>query len=142
MPYTPSELAASTTSTPTGGSASWSAVSSPKIVTSPPNGMTANATKAQIVEMTGARKYTGLSALTGRISSLNASLSPSASDCSSPNGPTRFGPTRCCIRATTRRSSQIMNSVRSTPSTNSTTTLSRISQSGSSASSSAVRFGT
>ena len=45
------------------------------------------------------------------MSSLNASFRPSASDCSRPNGPTRLGPGRTCIRATTRRSYQIANSV-------------------------------
>ena len=50
------ELQASTTSTPTGRSTSCSTVCSPKIVTSPPNGITENATNAGMSEMTGAMK--------------------------------------------------------------------------------------
>ena len=52
---------------------------------------------------------------------------PSARDCSRPNGPLRLGPMRCCMRATTRRSSQIVNSVMPTRNAKITTTLSRIS---------------
>ena len=73
--------------------------------------MTANARKHIVAEMIGARMKTALSAAVGMMSSFSASLIPSAKPCSSPNGPTRFGPTRCCIRATTRRSAQIMTSV-------------------------------
>ena len=96
---------------PTGRSVSCSAVRSPKIETSGPIGITDQATKAGITESTGAMKKTALSARTGRMSSLNASFSPSASDWSRPNGPFQFGPGRCCMRPTTRRSNQIMNSV-------------------------------
>ena len=88
-------------------------------MTSPPNGITENATKAGIVEMTGAMKYTRLSAITGMMSSLNASLSPSARLCSQPLGPTRLGPGRCCMRPTTLRSQLIMKRVSTTPSANS-----------------------
>ena len=88
--------------------------------------------------MTGAMKYTRLSASTGMMSSLKASFSPSARRCSQPPGPTRFGPGRCCIRPTTLRSQLIMNRVSTTPSANSATTLIRISQIGSSASSCCV----
>ena len=108
---------------PTGRSVSCSAVCSPKIETSRPIGMTAQAAKAGITESTGAMKKTALSARTGQMSSLNASFSPSASDWSSPNGPFQFGPGRCCMRPTTRRSNQIMNSVISMSITKTTTTL-------------------
>ena len=67
----------------------------------------------------------------GMMSSLNASLMPSARLCSSP-GPTRLGPIRCCIRATTRRSTQIVNSVITTRNTKTTTALTRTSHHGSS----------
>ena len=36
---------------------------------------------------------------------------PSASDWSSPKGPLTLGPMRCCIRATTRRSHQMLKRV-------------------------------
>ena len=62
-------------------------------------------------------KKTTLSASVGMMSSLKASFRPSASDCSRPNGPTWFGPGRTCIRATTRRSYQIANSVITTRNT-------------------------
>ena len=52
----------STMSTPTGASVSCSGVRSPKMLTVGPIGMTEKATKAGTVAMTGARKYTGLSA--------------------------------------------------------------------------------
>ena len=39
---------------------------------------------------------------------LERQLEPSASGCSRPNGPARFGPGRCCIRPITRRSNQII----------------------------------
>ena len=52
-----------------------------------------------------------LSAAFGMMSSFSASLMPSARLCSRPNGPTRLGPMRCCMRATTRRSDQMVNSV-------------------------------
>ncbi len=102
------------------------------IRTSGPNGMTANVTKAGITAMMGARKKTTLSAALGTMSSFSASLTPSASDCSRPvpvplsaaglprsarttsPKPCTLGPMRCCIRATTRRSAQMLNSVSST----------------------------
>ena len=72
---------ASTMSTPMGASVSCSGVCSPKMLTVGPSGMTENARNAGIVAMTGARKYTGLSASAGMMSSLNASFSPSARLC-------------------------------------------------------------
>ena len=45
------------------------------------------------------------------MSSFSGSLSASATGCSRPKGPARFGPGRFCIRPMTRRSAQIMNIV-------------------------------
>ena len=81
-----------------------------------PSGMTAKATKHIAAEMAGARMKTILSAPLGMMSSFRASLMPSASVCSRPNGPARFGPGRCCIRPMTRRSNQITSSVVTTSS--------------------------
>ena len=81
--------------------------------------------------MIGAITKTTLSAAFGMMSSLNTSFTPSASDCSRPKGPLTLGPMRCCIRATTRRSNQIRNSVSSTRTTKITRVLTRTSQHGS-----------
>ena len=48
---------------------------------------------------------------------------PSASDCSVPQGPTRFGPMRFCMRPTTLRSNTIENSVMTTRKTKTPRTL-------------------
>ena len=93
--------------------------------------MTAQVTKAGTTAITGARRKTTLSAALGMMSSLSASFTPSASDCSSPKGPLRFGPTRCCMRATTRRSNQMLNSVSSTRIKKMKTALSAITHHGS-----------
>ena len=127
----PIEATASMNSTATGMSVSWSGVCSPKKFTTGPKGITEKATNAGTVAMTGARMKTTLSAALGVMSSLSASLTPSASDCSRPKGPCTLGPMRCCIRATTRRSHQMLNSVSSTRTTNISTTLMRITHHGS-----------
>ena len=57
---------------------------------------------------TGDMLKSSLSAWRGRMSSLKKSLAASATGCRTPWKPTRFGPSRPCIKATTRRSSQIM----------------------------------
>ena len=44
----------------------------------------------------------------GRMSSLKNSLIASASGCSRPSRPDRFGPMRACSRLMTRRSNQVM----------------------------------
>ncbi|HNX20078.1 MAG TPA: hypothetical protein PKG80_07370 [Acidobacteriota bacterium] len=49
-----------------------------------------------------------MSALRGMMSSFSSSLRTSAIGCSSPRGPTRFGPGRHCIQAWTFRSSSVM----------------------------------
>ena len=55
--------------------------------TSGPNGITANATNAGTVAITGARMNTSLSAAFGMMSSFSASFTPSARLCSRPKGP-------------------------------------------------------
>jgi hypothetical protein len=64
-----------------GASVSCSGVRWPKMLTVEPSGTTEKARKAGTAEITGARKYTGLSASAGMMSSLNASFSPSARLC-------------------------------------------------------------
>ncbi len=110
-------------STAIGVSVTCRTVFSPKIETSGPIGMTANARKAPVAEITGARTNTTLSAAFGTMSSFSISLTPSASDCSEPCGPTRFGPTRCCIQDTARRSNRMLNSVMTMRNAKITTTL-------------------
>ncbi len=119
--------------TATGMSVSWSGVvmSVNGTLTSGPKGITANARNAGTVAITGARMNTSLSAAFGTMSSFNASFTPSARLCSRPNGPLTFGPMRCCIRATTRRSNQMLNSVSSTSTTKISTALRITSQAGS-----------
>ena len=74
---------------------------------------------------------TTLSAAVGVKSSLNISFMPSAKDCSSPNGPFMLGPWRCCMKATTRRSYQMVNSVSTSSSTNANSALSSTTHHGS-----------
>ena len=81
------------------------------IRTSPAIGITANAVIAGMATTNGAIMKTSLSAAVGVKSSLNISFMPSASDCSRPNGPFMFGPLRCCMKATMRRSYQMVNRV-------------------------------
>src|SRR3954452_13302234 len=100
----PIEAQPSTTSNENGTSVSCSAVLWPNIDTTGPNGITENAVNATVAEITGAMKYTTLSAVFGMISSLNGSLTPSVRLCSQPLGPTWLGPGRTAIRATTLRS--------------------------------------
>ncbi len=121
----PIDAIAITNRTATGMSVSWSGVRSPKSVTSGPNGITLKVTNAGTTQMTGASTKTTLSAAFGIRSSLNASFTPSASDCSRPKGPCTLGPMRCCIRATTRRSHQMLNSVRRTRTTKTRSVLTR-----------------
>ena len=72
-----------------------------------------------------------MSAAFGMMSSFSASFTPSARDCSRPKGPFTLGPMRCCIRATTRRSNQMLNSVSSTRTTKISTALMMTSHHGS-----------
>ena len=91
--------------------------------TTGPNGITEKVTKAGTVAMTGARTKTSLSAAFGTMSSFSASFTPSARLCNRPKGPCTLGPMRCCIRATTRRSHQMLNRVSSTRITKISTAL-------------------
>ena len=129
----PTEATARTNSTATGMSVSCSgvAVSVNGIVTSGPSGITDQATKAGTTAITGARTKTTLSAAFGVMSSLSASFTPSARLCSRPKGPCMLGPIRCCMRATTRRSHQMLNSVSSTRTTKISTALSSTTHTGS-----------
>ena len=90
--------------TPTEISVNWSEVFSPNKVISPVIGITAKAMKHVVALMIGAIINTILSAAAGIKSSFRASFTPSANPCKTPNFPTRFGPRRICMRATSRRS--------------------------------------
>ena len=99
--------------------------------TTGPKGMTEKARNAGMAETIGARMKTGRSARTGMMSSFNMSLMPSASPCSTPKGPTLLGPSRICMRATTRRSAQIVIRVKTMSETKMNSTFSRLIQNGS-----------
>ena len=78
----------------------------PPIVIHGPIGTTAIAVSATVNERIGARRYKGLFANGGVMSSLKINFKPSASGCQMPNGPTRDGPQRFCMCATTLRSAK------------------------------------
>ena len=113
IPYTPIEAIATMNSTDTGRSVTCNGVvmSVNGIRTSPAIGITAKAVIAGMATTNGASMKTSLSAAVGVKSSLNISFMPSARDCSRPNGPFMFGPLRCCMKATMRRSYQMVNRV-------------------------------
>ena len=69
-----------------------------------PKGMTAKSSTAGATKKTGAAHMMARSARAGVSASFCSSLTASASGCSSPNGPTRFGPLRACMRPMMRRS--------------------------------------
>ena len=81
--------------------------------------------------MIGAITKTIRSAALGIKSSLRANFTPSTSACNKPNLPTRFGPLRCCILATIRRSPQTDIIVRNTQAAKIIKPLSAITQPGS-----------
>src|SRR5215217_1455921 len=110
---------ASTNSRPTLRSVSWARW----LPIPSPTGITEKARKAGIIMITGASPYRILSALLGRTSSLKNSLMPSARVWSTPKGPTRLGPTRVCMKATMRRSSQMVSSTVTIRAANTPTTL-------------------
>ncbi len=93
------------------------------IGTGPAMGITANAVMAGTAITNGASMKTTRSAAFGVKSSLNINFMPSANDCSNPNGPFMVGPLRCCIRPTTRRSNQMVNSVMISKKANAKTAL-------------------
>jgi hypothetical protein len=71
------------------------------------NGIVAKISRHGIRKTTGARLNTGRSAESGVTSSFSSSFTPSAMGCSSPRGPTRYGPIRDCSRAANFRSSSV-----------------------------------
>jgi hypothetical protein len=75
-----------------------------EITTPSSNGMTTQATNARVSVTIGAARKTKRLAPLGMIVSLTNIFSPSAIGCSSPNGPTTFGPLRNCEYARTLRS--------------------------------------
>ena len=79
----------------------------------------------------GANTKTIRSAAFGIKSSFKASFTPSTKACSNPNLPTLFGPLRCCIRATIRRSPQTDMIVKNTHAAKIITPLRAIIQPGS-----------
>src|SRR6202022_4387169 len=70
-------------------------------------GMMAKLASAAMIEIIGARRYRNRSRLEGALLDLKKSFKPSAAGCKSPQGPTRFGPGRCCMRAWTFRSNSV-----------------------------------
>jgi hypothetical protein len=70
-------------------------------------GRAMNPAKAAQNARYGATRNRNLSAASGAVSSLLMSLSTSASDWSSPSGPTRVGPSRSWMRPENFRSSQM-----------------------------------
>ena len=68
------------------------------------NGTTAQAISASVKVIIGAIRNRPLFAAEGMIVSFRNTLSPSANDCSSPNGPTTLGPRRSGIAAQILRS--------------------------------------
>src|SRR5579863_2826659 len=96
----------------------------PKIVNPEgPKGITAMDVIASDSARNGAKKYANLSAPAGVTSSLNKNLTPSASGCSNPCGPTRYGPHRDWMCATTLRSNQARYASAVSNTKSSTTTL-------------------
>ena len=75
--------------------------------TSGENGTTAQAASAGIRDITGARKNNPVLAWLGEMISLKNSFMPSATGCSRPSGPTRFGPIRICIQPMSLRSHRV-----------------------------------
>ena len=75
--------------------------------TSGPNGITAQAASAGMIVMTGPRKNRPLFAAVGTMISLKINLTASAIGCSSPSGPTRFGPGRIWLQPIALRSHSV-----------------------------------
>ena len=66
------------------------------------------AVSAMVNDRIGASRYKGLFTKGGVMSSLKINFKPSASGCQMPNGPTREGPQRFCMCATTLRSANVV----------------------------------
>ena len=119
---------------PTGGSATCSRVSCPKIeitpsepsvrLKSPPIGTIANTKKAGISDRYGAILKTNRWDFSGMRSSLKNSFMPSAKVTKMPHGPAKLGPIRFCMSEMTLRRNQILNITATSKKTKATTTLS------------------
>ncbi len=92
MPYTPSELNASRKRIPTGTSAITIGTRPQGVGSGAASGITAKVISAGMIASIGARVKKTRCASPGFVSSLRMFLSPSASGCAIPPGPTRFGP--------------------------------------------------
>ena len=103
-----------------GGSATCSSKVWLPMVMTPPTGTTVKISTAGITDRYGASLKTNESARSGSRSSLKTSLVPSASVCSRPHGPARFGPTRLCMSEITLRSNQIISAVATSSATKAT----------------------
>src|SRR5712671_3523494 len=97
-----------TTSSPMFRSVIWSWVVIGPIVIEFPNGITEIAVIANTTAMIGEAIYNVLYTYGCVRSSLKMNLTPSASGCNRPKGPTFVGPQRFWIRADTLRSSQTL----------------------------------
>ena len=75
--------------------------------TSGPKGTTAQAASAGMMVMIGPSTNRPLLAAVGMMISLVSSLSASAIGCSKPNGPTRLGPSRICVKPMALRSHSV-----------------------------------
>jgi hypothetical protein len=98
MPYTSIEVMASSSSRPALTFAS---------AACGPNGITDQAARAGMMVMTGPIRNRLVVAFAGITISLSSSFRPSASGCSRPPGPTRFGPTRIWIQPISLRSHSV-----------------------------------
>ena len=98
IPYTPIDEIAITNSRP--------ALMLPTALLGP-NGITAHAAKAGMIAIIGAIRNRPLLAFAGTMISFSNSFRTSANGCSSPRGPTRFGPIRTCIQPITLRSHNV-----------------------------------
>ncbi len=107
MPYTPSDEIARMKRKPIGSGASAMSIVPHFESQGAPYGITAQVSSAGRKAITGARTNSGRYACPGYVSSFMMFFTPSATDCSRPCGPTRFGPRRSWMNAHTRRSSQI-----------------------------------
>src|ERR1051325_5154438 len=106
-PYTPSDPIARMKRNPIGNGASAVSIVPHCDSHGAPYGMTDHVSSAGMNDITGARMNSGRYAWSGYVSSFMMFLTPSATDCSNPCGPTRLGPRRSWMKAHTRRSSQM-----------------------------------
>ncbi len=121
--YTAIDDMASTNSTPMLRSAPTSVISRSPMWKERPMGTTMKVRKAGMIARVGASRYMPSSTLLGVTCSLKNSLRPSATVCSTPNGPARSGPTRLCMSATILRSPHTSSSTTTTSRAKTATTL-------------------